>query len=415
MTATEPSPGRGSWLDRAADLDATDPLAVHRDAFVDAPGVVAYLDGNSLGRPLAASADRLAEFVRDAWGTRLIRSWDEGWMDEPTRLGDALGRVVLGAAAGQTVVGDSTSVLLYKAARAALAARPDRRQVVCSAADFPTDRFLLQGLADELGLRLTVLVPAEHGSVTAAELAPALGDDTALVLLSSVAFRAGHIADVAGLTGLAHRAGALTVWDVSHAAGVVPLELDAWGVDLAVGCGYKYLNGGPGAPAFLYAAERLLPELRQPLQGWMGAAEPFLMGERYEPAPGIRRFLSGTPSIVGMLPIADMLALIEEAGLPAVRRKSQALTRFAVDYADEELAPLGVRLASPRDPAERGSHVTLDHPAFAELVPVLQRRGVVPDFRRPDGLRIGLSPLSTSFAELAAGLDAVREELVERS
>jgi kynureninase len=336
-------------------------------------------------------------------------------MDEPLRLGDELGRIVLGAAPGQTVVGDSTTVLLYKAARAALAARPERRQVVCSAADFPTDRFLLQGLADELGLRLTVLAPAEHGSLTARELAPAIGDETALVLLSHVAFRSGHIADVAAITELAHAAGALVVWDLSHSAGVVPLELDAWDVDLAVGCGYKYLNGGPGAPAFLYAAERLLPHLRQPVQGWIGSAEPFVMGERYEPAPGIRRFLSGTPPVVGMLPIADMLALLERAGLTAVRRKSQALTEFAIGYTDEELAPLGVRLASPRDPVERGSHVTLDHPAFVDIVPALQRRGVVPDFRRPDGLRMGLSPLSTSFAELAAGLATVREELVARS
>jgi kynureninase len=336
-------------------------------------------------------------------------------MDEPVRLGDELGRVALGVAPGQTVVGDSTTVLLYKAARAALAARPGRREVVCSAADFPTDRFLLQGLAEELGLRLTVVTPAEHGSPTVDELAAVVGPDTALVLLSHVAFRSGAVADLPALTALAHEAGALTVWDLSHAAGVLPLELDRWQVDLAVGCGYKYLNGGPGAPAFLYAATRLLPELRQPVQGWMGSAEPFVMGERYAPAPGIRRFLSGTPPIVGMLPIADMLALLDEAGMAAVRRKSESLTAFVVEYADGELAGLGARLASPRDPAVRGSHVTLDHPAFAEVVPALQAGGVVPDFRRPDGLRIGLSPLSTSFAEVAAGLAAIREELVARA
>jgi kynureninase len=313
------------------------------------------------------------------------------------------------------VVGDSTTVLLYKAARAALAARPGRRQVVCSAADFPTDRFLLQGLAEELDLRLTVVTPAEDGCPTVDELAAVVGPDTALVLLSHVAFRSGAIADLPAVTALAHGAGALTVWDLSHSAGVLPLALDAWHADLAVGCGYKYLNGGPGAPAFLYAASRLLPELHQPLQGWMGSAEPFVMGERYAPAPGIRRFLSGTPPIVGMLPIGDMVALLDEAGLPAVRAKSAALTAFAVDYADEELARFGVRLASPREAGRRGSHVTLDHPAFAELVPVLQARGVVPDFRRPDGLRIGLSPLSTSFGELALGLEAIRDELAARA
>jgi kynureninase len=331
------------------------------------------------------------------------------------RLGDELGRVVLGAAPGQTIVGDSTTVLLYKAARAALAARPGRARVVCSAADYPTDRFLLQGLVDELGVRLTVLPRGEHDGPTLDEVAAVLDDDVALVLLSHVAFRSGHIADVAEITALAHAAGALVVWDLSHSAGAVPLALDEWEVDLAVGCGYKYLNGGPGAPAFLYAAARLLPDLRQPLQGWMGAAEPFVMGERYEPAAGIRRFLSGTPPIVGMLPVAEMVALLDRAGLPAVRRKSEGLTAFAIEVADAELAPLGARLASPRNPAQRGSHVTLDHPAAAEVVPVLQRRGVVPDFRRPDGIRIGLSPLSTSFAELVAGLAVIREELAART
>jgi kynureninase len=201
------------------------------------------------------------------------------------------------------------------------------------------------------------------------------------------------------------------VWDLSHSVGALPLRLDDWQVDLAVGCTYKYLNGGPGAPAFLYARRDLHERLRQPIQGWMGAAEPFAMGERYEPDPGVRRFLSGTPPILAMLPVADMLALIDEAGLPAVRAKSVRLTEYAIEWFDAELAPLGVRLASPRDPAVRGSHVTFDHPAFERLVPALQRRGVIPDFRRPDGLRVGLSPLSTSFAELRAGLDAVRREL----
>lgn len=410
--ATEPAAG---WAGRARALDAADPLARARARFAEAPGVVAYLDGNSLGRPLSTTADRLGDFVRRDWGTRLIRSWDEGWIQEPVRLGDELGRVVLGAAPGQVVVGDSTTVLLYKAARAALAARPGRTAIVHNGLDFPTDRFVLQGVAAELGLRLRPLVPPHDGGIGVDDVAGAVTEDTALVLLSHVAFRSGAVADAAAITAAAHAAGALVLWDLSHSAGAVPLALDDWGVDLAVGCSYKYLNGGPGAPAYLYAAAGLLPQLRQPVQGWMGAAEPFVMGERYEPDPGVRRFLSGTPPILAMLPVADMLALIDEVGMPAVRAKSALLTAFAIEYADAELDAFGVRLATPRDADRRGAHVTFDHPAFEAIVPALWRRGVVPDFRRPDGLRIGLSPLSTAFGELLAGLAVIREELAAAS
>ncbi len=396
----------------AADLDAADPLAPLRERFIAAPGVVAYLDGNSLGRPLERTPPRLQQLMRAGWGERLIRGWDEGWMAEPQRLGDEIGRVVLGAAPGQTVVGDSTSVLLYKAVRAAVALRPDRTEIVFAAADFPTDRFLLQGVAEELGLKLVPLSASHDGGVAAQQVAEAVGPATAAVALSHVAYRSAYVTDMSAATAAAHAAGAVTVWDLSHSAGAVPLHLDALGVDLAVGCSYKYLNGGPGAPAFLYARRDLHDRLRQPVQGWMGAAEPFAMGEQYVPDPGIRRFLSGTPSILAMVPVADMLALLDEAGIGAVRAKSQALTTFAIEWFDAELAPLGVRLASPRDPDVRGSHVTFDHPAFESMLPALHDRGVIPDFRRPDGLRIGLSPLSTSFGELVAGLTTIKEELV---
>jgi kynureninase len=397
---------------RAAQLDAADPLAAFRERFEPSAGLAAYLDGNSLGRPVRGTAERLAGFVRDRWGGRLIRGWDEGWLAEPERLGDEIGRIALGAAPGQTLVADSTTVLLYKAARAALAARPDRTEIVLDRAEFPTDRYLLAGIADELGSRLVVLDPPVGSGVTPAMVADALGPRTALVLLSHVAFRSGYMTDAAEITRLAHDAGALVLWDLSHSTGAVPVELDAWGADVAAGCGYKYLNGGPGAPAFVYVAARLQAELRQPIQGWLGAADPFRMGERYEPAPGVRRFTSGTPPILGMLPIADMLVLLEEAGMPAVRAKSIGLTTFAIEVADALLAPAGARLESPRDPAVRGSHVTLAHAGFARLLEPLWRQGVVPDFRGPDGLRIGLSPLSTSFREVLAGLSAVREALV---
>src|SRR3954447_21947970 len=218
---------------RAAELDAADPLAAYRERFVPAPDVVAYLDGNSLGRPLTRTADRIGGFVREDWGGRLIRAWDEDWLDEPQRLGDELGRIALGAAAGQTLLGDSTTVLLYKAARAALAARPGRRDIVLDAANFPTDRYLLQGIADEQGRRLVVLDPPVDGGVTPAMVEAVLSDDTALVLLSHVAFRSAHIADAAAITALAHAAGALVIWDLSHSTGAVPVELDAWGADLA--------------------------------------------------------------------------------------------------------------------------------------------------------------------------------------
>jgi kynureninase len=398
----------------AAALDASDPLGPIRTRFLDAPGVVAYLDGNSLGRPLAATPDRLAAFGRDRWGARLIRGWDEGWMAEPERIGDELGRVVLGAAAGQTIIGDSTSVLLYKAVRAAAALDPSRTEIVFAAADFPTDRFVLQGVAADLGLSLVPLHAAHDSGVDVEQVAAAVGPRTAAVVLSHVAYRSAYMTDVAATTAAAHAAGAVTVWDLSHSVGVVPLELDRWGVDLAIGCTYKYLNGGPGAPAFVYARRALHPRLRQPIQGWMGAADPFVMGERYTPDPGIRRFLSGTPSIVAMQPIADTVAVLDEVGIDAVRAKSEQLTVFAIARFDEELAPFGVRLASPRAVSQRGSHVTLDHPAFEAMLPALHVRGVIPDFRRPDGLRIGLSPLSTSFAELEIGITAVREELVGR-
>ncbi|MEH3033070.1 MAG: aminotransferase class V-fold PLP-dependent enzyme [Aeromicrobium erythreum] len=396
---------------RAAALDAADELSAHREAFVPADGLVAYLDGNSLGRPLRATRDRLVDLVDGAWGTRLIRSWDEGWFDAPTELGDLLGRIALGAAAGQTVVADSTTVMLYKLARAAVDLRPGRDEVVLDADNFPTDRFVLEGVAAERGLTLRWVRTDPEQGVTPEALAEVVGGRTALVLLSHVDFRSARVADLPAVTAVAHAAGALVLWDLSHAVGALDLALDADDVDLAVGCSYKYLNGGPGAPAFGYVARRLHAELRQPIQGWMGAADPFAMGDRYEPAPGIRGLVSGTPPILGMEPVRDMLALLDEVGMTSVRAKSVALTQFAIEVHDALLAPLGVRLASPRGASVRGGHVTFEHPDFRRTVAELWRQGVVPDFRPPQGLRVGLSPLSTSFREVLVGLRAVADEL----
>jgi kynureninase len=400
-------------IEPASQLDAADPLARFRSMFVaaDDPSVVAYLDGNSLGRPLTVTGERLAAFVTGEWGHGLIRSWDESWMAEPVTVGDRLADIALGAAPGQVIVADSTTVLLYKLIRAGVGARPGRDEVVIDVANFPTDRFIVDGIAAELGLSVRYLTPPHAAGVRPADVAAAIGERTALVVLSHVAYRSGFLADMAAITRAAHEAGALILWDLCHSAGVLPIELDACDVDLAVGCTYKYLNGGPGSPAFCYVATRWQEELRQPVWGWMGASDPFAMAAEYRPAKGIRKFISGTPPVLAMQPLKDMLELIAEAGLAEVRRKSVALTSRAIALADEVLAPLGAVLASPRDAADRGSHVTVDHPRFAEVTAALWKSGVIPDFRPPDGIRIGLSPLSTSFAELDRGIEAIAREL----
>lgn len=395
----------------ASALDDADPLRRHRDAFVGAETSLVYFDGNSLGRPPRASVERLATFATEEWGGRLIRGWDESWMELPFTIGDTIGRAVIGAAPGQTVVGDSTTVLLYKLVRAAFdaqqAADPARVEIVVDRDNFPTDRYLVDGIARERGGRVRWVDVDLSAGVTAEALREAVGPQTAVVVLSQVAYRSGYLADAATLTRIAHDAGALVVWDLCHSAGSVPVRADEWGFDVAVGCTYKYLNGGPGSPAFAYVATRHQHALAQPIQGWMGTADVFAMGPEYRAADGMRRFLSGTPPIVGMLAMQDTLALIEEAGMDAIRAKSVALTDFAVRVADGLLAPLGVVVASPRDAAARGGHVTLSHPAMRAVTARLWAHDVIPDYRDPGGLRIGLSPLSTSFAETLAGLRAV--------
>jgi kynureninase len=385
-------------------LDDADPLAPLRERFIGTDSPLVYLDGNSLGRPLKVTRDRLPRFVEEEWGGRLIRGWDETWFDLPLVLGDRLGRVCLGAAPGQVAVGDSTTVLLYKLMRAAAAARPGRTEIVIDRDNFPTDRYLATGVAAECGLSIHWIDVDTSAGATVDQVEAAVGEQTALVALSHVSYRSAWVADVPAITRVAHEAGALVLWDLCHSAGAVPMELDAWDVDLAAGCTYKYLNGGPGSPAFCYVAARHLDTFTQPIQGWMGNTDPFLMGPDYVPVQGIRRFLSGTPAVVGMLAVEDMVALIDEAGLDAVRKKSEQLTAYAVELADERLAAHGVTLASPRDPARRGSHVTLRHPRMREVVAALWEREVIPDYRDPGGLRIGLSPLSTSYDELERGI-----------
>ncbi|GAA4870423.1 kynureninase [Pseudonocardia benzenivorans] len=384
----------------AERLDAADPLASFRDRFVvpDDPGLVAYLDGNSLGSPPKATAERLAALVTHDWGTRLIRSWSEGWMELPFEIGDRLAAAVLGAEPGQTVVADSTTVCLYKLMRAAAAMRPGRDEVVADLGNFPTDRYVVEAVAAECGLTVRWISPDPAGGVTLADVVDHVGERTAFVTLSHVAYRSAWIADLHGITAAAHDAGALVVWDLCHSVGSVPLDLDAAGVDLAAGCTYKFLNAGPGAPAFLYVAAALQDGFAQPITGWMGHAEPFAMGRDYAPATGMRRALSGTPPITGLIGVDEGVKLVAEAGMDRIRAKAVALTELAVTLADDLLD--GVGIGSPRDPARRGGHVTVTHPDAKTLSDRLIAAGVVVDHRPPDGIRIGLSPLTTSFAEL---------------
>jgi kynureninase len=392
---------------KAEQLDATDPLAGHRDRFLPMGDLVAYLDGNSLGRPLRDAQERLAAFVEQSWGGRLIRGWDDEWMDWPTVVGDQLARVALGAAPGQVVVADSTTVLLYKLAWAALDARPGRTDIVVGSDDFPTDRYVMEGIAAERGLTVRWVATDPDSGVTVQQVADAVGPATALLVLSHVSYRSAYLADLAAITAVAHDAGALVLADLCHSVGALPIALDAWGVDLAVGCTYKYLNGGPGSPAFAYVRAGL--DVRQPIWGWMGRRDPFAMEHGYQPAAGIRQLISGTPPILGMVPLRASLDLLEEVGVEAVRAKSVLLTELTVLLADTWLAERGVRVASPRDTTRRGGHVTLCREDFRSVNTRLWERGVIPDFRAPDGIRVGLAPLSTSFTELYDGMAALRE------
>jgi kynureninase len=382
------------------ELDAADPLGHFRDRFVIDDDLVAYLDGNSLGRLPHSTVDRLAAFVREEWGGRLIRGWAESWVDLPVEVGDELGAALLGAAAGQTVVADSTSVCIYKLLHAAAGIRPDRDEIVIDATNFPTDRYLVESVAAARGMTVRWIEPDLVENVTADVLAPALGDRTAVVLLSQIDYRSGTLLDLPALTRQVHEAGAVVIWDLCHSAGAVPIALDAAEVDFAVGCTYKYVNAGPGAPAYVYVAQRHLAQAAQPIAGWWSAADLFAMSDTYEPSASIRRLLSGTPPVAGILAVQEGVRLIAEAGVDAVRSKSEQLTAYLIELVDE----LGLEIVTPRDPARRGSHVTVRHPDARAVTERLVERGVVPDFREPDLIRLGLSPLTTSYAEVAAAV-----------
>ncbi len=347
---------------------------------------------------------RLARVVSEQWGERLIRGWYEDWLELPVRVGDLVGTLI-GAEPGQVLVADSTTVCLFKLASAALDLDRTRTEIVVQRDEFPTDRYVLEGLAAARGLELRWLEsdPVEGPSVE--DIAAVIGSRTALVVLSHVNYRSAAVAPLAEITGLVHDAGALVLWDLCHSAGVLPVGLDAAGVDLAVGCTYKYLNGGPGAPAFLYVAERLQPLVSQPVWGWFGRRDQFLMEQGYEPAQGISSWLSGTPGVLGLAAVEEGAKLAAEAGIPALRRKARDLTEYAIALHDERLRPLGFTLGSPRDPERRGSHLSVRRSDASELCVALAEAGVLTDFRMPDTIRLGCSPLTTSYAEVWDGID----------
>ncbi len=392
-------------FERAAALDAVDPLARFRERFVcDQPELI-YLDGNSLGMLPKGSRDWLLSEIDDGWGARLVRAWPERWIELPFRIGSKVAELI-GAEPEEVGLCDSTTVNLFKLTVAALRARPDRTRIVTDDSNFPSDLYaLLSAARTTSGCELRVVETSSPDVDVSKHIETFLDDGTALLALSHTAFKSGRIHDMRRLTDSAHRVGALTLWDLSHSVGAVPTDLAGCDADLAVGCTYKYLHGGPGAPAFLFVRKDLHASLLNPIWGWFGDRDPFEFGLEYRPAPGIRRFTVGTPPILSMVPVEVGVDLVLEAGMGAIRNKSILLTSFLVELWENGLVGLGVRLGSPRLASERGSHVAFSHPEGLRICKALiELENVVPDFRFPDNVRFGLSPLATSFQDVLEGV-----------
>jgi kynureninase len=405
----------------AEALDAADPLAHYREQFVITDPDVCYLDGNSLGRLPKATVERVANFVTNEWGRELVDGWAH-WIDEATTAGDLLGRAVLGAAAGQTLVCDTTSVNFYQLCSAAIQARPGRKTVIIDAANFPTDRYILAGIAEAHGLNLVTLdndgsggpgsvaIDCENELITAEALAPHLNDDVALVTLQAIHYRSGSRPDIRAITDLCRANGTLVVWDASHAAGAIELDFDANGVDLAVGCTYKYGNAGPGSPAWLYVAKRMQAELRVPIQGWFAQDKQFEMGPFFEPSNQMRRFQIASPSIIGIRGVQASFEMIEQAGIRAIAHKAAVGTDMMVALFDAWLAPLGFTLLTPRESSKRGGHITVGHPDAKAIAAGMRKlANVIPDYRTPNSIRLAIAPLPTSFVEVWDGMARMRD------
>jgi kynureninase len=390
----------GITREHCAGLDAADALASARDRFILPAGVI-YLDGNSLG-PLAKSvAPRLRQAVEQEWGDGLIRSWnDAGWIDAPRRVARRIAPLI-GADADEVIVADSTSVNLFKLLAAALRLKPARRVILTEADNFPTDLYIMQGIADLSGAEVRYAGP-EPGALMAA-----LDGDVAVLALTHVNYKSGLIHPMRELSAAAHAAGALALWDLSHSAGSVELDVAQDGADLAAGCGYKYLNGGPGAPAYAYVAKRHQAQLRQPLSGWFGHAQPFAFARDFEPAAGMQRMLSGTPPVLALIALEAALEAFDGIDLAALRRKGRALGDLFIALVDEKLADTAVRVASPRDAVVRGSQVSLSHAQGYAVMQALIARGVIGDFRAPDLMRFGFAPLYLRYVDIFDTVDAL--------
>jgi kynureninase len=400
--------------DFARRLDREDPLARFRGEFVIADPDTIYLDGNSLGRLPRRGIDRMREAVEREWGRKLIRAWGEDWLRAPRRIGAKIARLI-GASGDEVIVADSTSVNLYKLALAAMRARPGRDKVVTDDLNFPSDIYVLQGALRPAGWRLETARSSDGITAPVDALAKAIDERTALVTLSHTAFKSGFVQDMAALTDLAHRAGALMLWDLSHSAGAMPLSLAEASVDLAVGCTYKYLNGGPGAPAFLYVRRDLQERLANPIQGWFGQRDAFDFQLEYDPARGIARFLTGTPATLSIAAIEPGIDLVLEAGLDRLREKSVRQTEYLIDLWEALLQPLGFTLNSPRDSERRGSHVSFGHADGWRIDQALiEDMHVLPDFRHPDNIRFGIAPIYTSFAEIHEAVTRLVRVMSER-
>jgi len=398
----------------ALALDSSDPLAHFKSQFVVSDPDMCYLDGNSLGRIPKATITAINDFMVKEWGPEVVTGWSH-WVDEAQPTGDLLGAAALGAGPGQVLVCDTTSVNFYQLCLAAIHARPGRKTIITDAANFPTDRYILDGIAKQFDLKLVIIDNedpsiAVHERITTDVLAPYLNDDVALVTLEVIQYRSGARTDIKSITDQVRAVGALVVWDASHAVGAIELNLDANGVDLCVGCTYKYGNSGPGSPAWLYVNKRVQKELQVPIQGWFAQDAQFEMGPIFERAQNIRGFQIASPSLMGIRCVQTAFSMIKDAGIDEIAHKAAVGTQMMIDLYDAWLAPLGIELNTSRDPKERGGHISLVHPDAAQIcVALRQISNVIPDYRTPNSIRLAISPLPTSYVEIWDGFVRMRE------
>ena len=399
----------------AEELDANDPLSSFRDEFVIADPALSYLDGNSLGRMPKATAKVVENYLQHEWAAKLVTGWSD-WIDEAQTVGDLVARTTFGGSTGQTLCVDTTSVNFYQLCSAAVDARPNRKTVITDTANFPTDRYILEGICKQRGLKL-VLIDDDLGEefVSPEMLSAVLNDDVALVTLSVIQYRSGVLHDIAKLTQLARDAGALFVWDASHAVGVVPMQYERDKVDLAVGCTYKYCNSGPGSPAWLYVSKSMQSELQVPIQGWFAQREQFAMGQGFDRAQDVRGFQIASPSIIGMRCVQTAVAMIERAGLPAIAKKAAIGTEMMIALHDAWLAPLGFSVVTPRDAKRRGGHISVRHEHARQISEAMRIfANVIGDYRQPDCIRLAISPLATSYVEVFEGFSRIRDLVVSK-